>query len=101
MKLLLQAAKIELAYYQMQGFVHNVVFMRKKWEKRIKAVKSNFEAIDRSVKYKYQSHDGGSQIYLKCTACVNKSIIQLGSAILEVAIVMIHKYSLSVFNTRF
>jgi hypothetical protein len=58
MKLLLQAAKIELAYYQMQGFVHNVVFMRKKWEKRIKAVKSNFEAIDRSVKYKYHVQAG-------------------------------------------
>ena len=58
MKLLLQAAKIELAYYQMKGFVHNVVFMRKKWEKRFKKVKSNFEAIDRSVKKKYHVQAG-------------------------------------------
>jgi len=58
MKLLLQAAKIELAYLQVQGYDKNVKFMRGKCEKRIKAVKSNFKSIDTSVKEKYHVQAG-------------------------------------------
>ena len=49
MKLMLQATKIELAYLQIKSYDQNAIFMRTKWEQRIKAVKSNFAAIDRSV----------------------------------------------------
>jgi hypothetical protein len=58
MKLLLQAVKTELAYLQIQRYDQNAIFMRTKWEQRIKAVKSNFEAIDRSVINKYHVQAG-------------------------------------------
>ena len=58
MKLLLQAVKIELAYLQVQRFDNNVVFMKKKWEKRFKEVTSNFEAVDLIVKKKYHVQAG-------------------------------------------
>ena len=58
MKLMLQATKIELAYLQIKSYDQNAIFMRTKWEQRIKAVKSNFEAIDRSVINKYHVQAG-------------------------------------------
>ena len=58
MQLLLQAAKIEIAYYQAQDLTVQAEHMTSQWEERILEVKNKFDEIDREVTRNY--HDQSS-----------------------------------------
>ncbi|CAH1802277.1 unnamed protein product [Owenia fusiformis] len=55
MRLLIQAVKIELAYYKAKGFETIAEQRKQEWETRIRTVKSNFEQVDRTVTDRYHN----------------------------------------------
>ncbi|CAH1801664.1 unnamed protein product [Owenia fusiformis] len=68
MRLLLQAVKIELAYYNVKGFETIAQQRRREWETRIRTVKSNFEQFDRTVRDRYHAQ---SRVDIKKYAAEN------------------------------
>ncbi|CAH1802276.1 unnamed protein product, partial [Owenia fusiformis] len=68
MRLLIQGAKVELAYYKAKGFETIAEQRKQEWETRIRTVKSNFEQIDRTVTDRYH---GQSLVDIKKYAADN------------------------------
>lgn len=58
MQLLLQAAKLELAYLSVHKYYSNAEYMKVRWTNRIQEVRQKFEHIDNQCKNEYHSESG-------------------------------------------